>query len=101
MIRDWALIDRAASPRIDSDVQAGATHRDPQKNAHTKSSYVRFVLCFTNLTSSRLGQLQTLIDNFLQQVSNAVTVTPLVVIPANQLEEVAVQFDSRTGIVDR
>ena len=44
----------------------------------------------------RLSQervLQTLADDKLQQVDNAVAVAPLVVVPAHKLEEVFVQLD--------
>ena len=49
----------------------------------------------------RISPLQAFADHELQEVNNTVAVAPFVVVPADQFEEVAVQFDRRTGIVDR
>ena len=44
--------------------------------------------------------LETFADHVLDQVANAVAVTPLVVVPADQLEEPLVQLDARAAVKD-
>ena len=46
------------------------------------------------------SNLQPLAENVIQQITNAIAVTPFVIIPADELEEAAVQFDTGTGIED-
>src|SRR5690606_29116844 len=43
---------------------------------------------------------EPLLDHVSEQVDAAVRVAPLVVVPAHELEEVAVELDRRAGIVD-
>ena len=45
--------------------------------------------------------LQTLRDDQFDEVTNAVAVTPFVVVPADQLEELAVQFNTAPFVEDR
>ena len=44
--------------------------------------------------------LDALLEHQLDEVADAATVTPFVVIPAHELEEVLVQFDAGTGVED-
>ena len=45
------------------------------------------------------ARLQTLVDDELHQVANAVAVAPLVVVPTHELEEAAVEFHAGGGVV--
>ena len=65
------------------------------------------VISLQSLLSSNLWNLRNLRitslrfrDHVLQQVHAAVAVAPLVVVPADQLEEPAVQLDAAAGVED-
>ena len=62
-----------------------------------------YSICFalkSEQTFFNQGGLDTLFNHVGEQIAHAVAVTPLVVVPANQLEERIVQADTGAGIED-